>query len=270
MIPSPRITSRQNSHVKDAVRLRSGHERRAQQRIIVDGAREITRAIESGVRPIKAFVCEELCTSAASQTAVSMVQGTRAELLAVSPEVFEKLAFGERNDGLVLVAETPRNTPSDLKLPAQPLVAVLEGLEKPGNVGAILRSADAAGVDAVIVTDGQTDLFNPNTIRASLGTVFRKNVCEAPLTDTINWLNENGLQVVAARPDAELLYTDANLRVGAAIVLGSEATGLSSVWSDAGATAVRLPMLGIADSLNVSTTAAVLFYEALRQRNSFE
>jgi TrmH family RNA methyltransferase len=268
MIPSPRITSRQNSHVKDAVRLRSGHERRAQQRIIIDGAREIARAIESGVRPIKAFVCEELCTSVESQNAVLMVQGTRAELLAVSPEVFEKLAFGERNDGLVLVAETPRNTLSNLKLPAQPLVAVLEGLEKPGNVGAILRSADATGLDAVIITEGRTDLYNPNTVRASLGTEFRKNVCEAPLTDTINWLHEIGLQVVAARPDAKLLYTDANLRVGAAIVLGSEATGLSPAWTHAGATAVCLPMLGLADSLNVSTTAAVLFYEALRQRNS--
>jgi TrmH family RNA methyltransferase len=254
--------------VKDAVRLRSGHERRAQQRIIVDGAREISRAIESDVRPIKVFICEELCTSAESQNAISMVQGTRAELLAVSPEVFEKLAFGERNDGLVLVAETPRNTLSDLKLPAQPLVAVLESLEKPGNVGAILRSADAAGIDAVIIADGRTDLYNPNTIRASLGTVFRKNVCEGKLTDTINWLRENDLLVVAARPDAELLYTNANLRGGAAIVLGSEATGLSPAWRDAGATAIRLPMLGLADSLNVSTTAAVLFYEALRQRNS--
>jgi TrmH family RNA methyltransferase len=267
MTALPRITSRQNSHVKDTVRLRSGHERRAQQRIIVDGAREIARAIESGVRPIRLFVCEELCKSADSQKAVSTVQGTRAELLSVTPEVFEKLAFGERNDGLVLVAETPRTTLSDIALQAQPLVAVLEGLEKPGNVGAILRSADAAGVDAVIVADGRTDLYNPNTIRASLGTVFRKNVCEASSKETIDWLRENGLSIIAARPDAKLLYTNAQLRAGVAIVLGSEATGLSPVWTDAGATEVRLPMHGLADSLNVSTTAAVLFYEALRQRD---
>lgn len=267
MTALPRITSRQNSHVKDAVRLRSGHERRAERRIIVDGAREIARAIKSGVRPIRLFVCEELCKSADCQSASTAAQETRAELHSVTPEVFEKLAFGERNDGLVLVAETPRTKLGDIKLPAQPLVAVLEGLEKPGNVGAILRSADAAGVDAVIVADGRTDLYNPNTIRASLGTVFRKNVCEASAKETIDWLRENGLLVVAARPDAELLYTIANFRAGVAIVLGSEATGLSPAWSNTGATAVRLPMLGLADSLNVSTTAAVLFYEARRQRD---
>jgi TrmH family RNA methyltransferase len=266
MTVSSRITSRQNAQVKDAVRLRSGHERRARRQIIVDGAREITRAIESGVQPIRMFACEELCKSTECQSAISAVQTTRAERLSVSPDVFGKLAFGERNDGLVLVAETPRTQLRDLNLPANPLVAVLEGLEKPGNVGAILRSADAAGVDAVIITDGRTDLYNPNTIRASLGTVFRKNVCEASNADTIAWLREKRLSMVAARPDAELLYNNANLRIGAAIVLGSEATGLSHAWTDAGATAVRLPMHGIADSLNVSTTAAVLFYEALRQR----
>ena len=143
---------------------------------------------------------------------------------------------------------------------------MLEGIEKPGNVGAILRSADAAGVDAVIVADGRTDLYNPNTIRASLGTVFRENVCEASTADTIHGCGDKGLPIVAARPDAEKLYTEVDLRSGAAIVLGSEAEGLSDAWHDDDITAVRLPMHGIADSLNVSTTAAVLFYEALRQR----
>jgi len=143
---------------------------------------------------------------------------------------------------------------------------VLEAIEKPGNLGAILRSADAAGVDAVIVADGRTDLFNPNTIRASLGTVFRANVCEATSGETLAWLNQLGLRIFTARQDAEQLYTDADLRGGAAIVLGSEAAGLTDSWRGEGLTAVRLPMHGLADSLNVSTTAAVLFYEALRQR----
>ena len=155
---------------------------------------------------------------------------------------------------------------SDLRLPPNPLVAVLEGLEKPGNVGAILRSADAAGVDAVIVADGRTDLYNPNTIRASLGTVFRENVCEATTAETIEWLRNRELTIVAARPDAEQSYSEVDFRSGAAIVLGSEADGLSDAWRGTNITPVRLPMLGMADSLNVSTTAAVLFYEALRQR----
>jgi TrmH family RNA methyltransferase len=184
----------------------------------------------------------------------------------VTPDVFSKLAFGDRHDGLVVVAETPHRGLDELQLPTHPLVAVLEGIEKPGNLGAILRSADAAGIHAVIVADPRTDLYNPNTIRASLGTVFRENVCEATSAETIGWLRTHGLPIIAARPDAETLYDDVDFRNGAAIVLGSEAKGLSDAWRGANITAVRLPMLGIADSLNVSTTAAVLFYEALRQR----
>jgi TrmH family RNA methyltransferase len=146
-------------------------------------------------------------------------------------------------------------------------VAVLEGVEKPGNVGAILRSADAAALDAVIVADGRTDLYNPNTIRASLGTVFRPNVCEATSAELLPWLQKNAVSIIAARPDAQAVYTETDLRGGVAIVLGSEAHGLSDHWRDESVTAVRLPMHGLADSLNVSTTAAVLFYEALRQRS---
>src|SRR5262245_37299383 len=154
MPPASRITSRQNSHVKEAVRLRSGHERRRRSRIIVDGAREIARAIDAGVRPLTAFICDELCKSAESQAARTAAEARAPEVLQVTPEGFEKLAFGDRNEGVVLVAETPRHALKDLKLPDNPLVAVLKGIEKPGNVGAILRSADAAGVDAVIVADG--------------------------------------------------------------------------------------------------------------------
>jgi TrmH family RNA methyltransferase len=182
--------------------------------------------------------------------------------------VFEKLAFGDRNDGIIVVAETPQRTLSDLQLTDSPLVAVLERVEKPGNVGAILRTADAVGIDAVIIADGQTDLYNPNTIRSSLGTVFRPNICTATANDAVDWLQQHELRIIAARPEAELLYTDTDLRGGVAIVLGSEAQGLSENWKGENATSVRLPMRGVADSLNVSTTAAVLFYEALRQRNA--
>jgi TrmH family RNA methyltransferase len=265
---SPHITSRQNPRVKDAVKLRDARGRQQQGRIIVDGPREILRAIEAGVRAIEAFVCAELCRSADSERAVDGARSSGAEVLDVSSGVFSKLVFGDREDGIVLVAEMPRRILGDLRLPANPLVAVLEGIEKPGNLGAILRSADAAGVDAVIVADGRTDLFNPNTIRASLGTVFRTNVCEASSAETLAWLSQHALKILAARPDAEREYTDADFRGGVAILLGSEATGLSDAWSGGNETAVRLPMCGIADSLNVSTTAAVLFYEALRQRRA--
>jgi TrmH family RNA methyltransferase len=265
-MPSLRITSRQNPQVKDTVLLRNGHERRSQRRFILDGIREISRALAAGVRPLKAFICDELCQSIDCRQIKTALEASAAEVFQVSTDVYAKLAFGDRNDGIVVVAQTPQVTLNDLRLPAEPLVAVLEGVEKPGNVGAILRSADAAGVDAIVIADGRTDLYNPNTIRASLGTVFRENICEALSVDTIAWLRAQGLAIIAARPDARALYTDANLCTGVAIVLGSESAGLTSAWNAAGITAVCLPMHGMADSLNVSTTAAVLFYEALRQR----
>jgi TrmH family RNA methyltransferase len=279
MTSPPRITSRQNPRVKDAVRLRTGRGRQRQGRFLVDGAREIARAMAMGIRPLEAFVWEQGAGSLergagnAEQGAggkgklIDCLRAAGAEILPVAPEVFEKICFGERDAfGVVVVAETPTRRIGDLSLPTASLVAVVEGVEKPGNVGAILRSADAAGVDAVIVADGASDLFNPNTIRASLGTVFRPNVVEATATETIEWLRQRGMRVLAARPDAESPYTSADFRGGVAIVLGSEAEGLSDAWLGAAIEPVGLPMRGMADSLNVSTTAAVLFYEALRQR----
>ncbi len=260
------ITSRHNPQLKDAIRLREGSERRRQKKFIIDGAREISRALESGIRPLKAFVCDELCQSTDSLHAKAACKQRCAELLPVSREVFAKLAFGDRTDGVVVIAETPHTSLASLQLPANPLVAVLEGLEKPGNVGAILRSADAAGVDAIIIADGRTDLYNPNTIRASIGTAFRPNICETSSADALDWLRAKRLAIIAARPDAAQLYTEIDFTTGAAIVLGSEADGLSNAWTAAGITPIRLPMHGQADSLNVSTTAAVLFYEARRQR----
>ena len=267
MSPSTRITSRQNPRVKEAARLRIGRERQRQGRFIVEGVREIERALAAGVRPIELFVCNELCDSPRAQEATQAALAAGAEMLSVTPSVYAKLAFGDRDDGVILVAETPNRRLRDLQLRTAPLVAVLEGIEKPGNLGAILRSADAAGVDAVVAVDLHTDLYNPNTIRASLGAVFRPNVCAAATAETIRWINEQGLLIVAARPDAVALYTETDLSGGVAIVLGSEAAGLSDAWRGENVKEVRLPMHGMADSLNVSTTAAVLFYEALRQRS---
>jgi TrmH family RNA methyltransferase len=262
----PQITSRQNPRVKDAIRLRTGRGRSRQRRFLIDGARETCRAIASGIRCQEAFICHELCDSAESVEAVAAIQATAAEVFRITPNVYAKLAFGDRLDGIVVVAETPAKRLQDFKLPSLPIVAVLEGIEKPGNLGAILRSADATGIDAVIVANGGTDLYNPSAIRASMGTVFRPNVCEATTADTIDWLHNHRLLILAARPDAEALYTDVDMRAGVAIVLGGEAAGLTDAWSGQRVRAVRLPMHGLADSLNVSTTAAVLFYEALRQR----
>lgn len=275
-MPKPVITSVHNPRVNEALKLRDRRHRNQQQRFLIDGARELHRALAAGVELMEVFVCESLCESEESRQVLAQLTGPAAaagsgsavavDLWHVAPPVFGKLAFGDRAEGVVAVArQTPRNL-ADLVLPAAPLVAVLEGVEKPGNVGAVLRSADGAGVDALVIADGGTDLYNPNVIRASLGTIFQVPVCGAGSAETLAWLRGRGFQMFAARLDATLDYTAAEFRGPTAIVLGSEAAGLSPVWSAADVTPIRLPMRGIADSLNVSATAAVLFYEVLRQR----
>jgi RNA methyltransferase, TrmH family len=271
------ITSPQNPRVKDAVRLHDRRHREKQGRILIDGARELRRALGAGVRLLEVFVCEPLCTGDDAQRLLAALPECGCEVLHVDEAVFQKLAFGQRAEGILGVAEMPRPTLQSLTLlgrgsstatPTSPLVAVLEGVEKPGNFGAVLRSADAAGVSAVIAADPRTDLYNPNAIRASLGTIFTMPVCDASSGDVLAWLREHHFTILAARVDGAVPYTKIDYRGPTAIVLGSEAAGLSSIWTGDDIRAVRLPMLGAADSLNVSATAAVLFYEALRQRDA--
>jgi TrmH family RNA methyltransferase len=260
------ITSLQNPRVKAAVRLRDRRHREKQGRIRIDGARELLRAIGAGVTLVEVFISRPLCENADARQVLTELSESGAEILEVAEPVFEKLAFGDRIEGVVGVAEMPKPTLSDLTLPQNALVAVLEGVEKPGNVGAVLRSADAAGLSALVVADGRTDLYNPNAIRASLGTIFTVPVCTATARETLGWLRGHELAIYAGRVDGSVLYTEVDYRAPAAIILGSEAEGLTDVWSAADVTSIRLPMRGVADSLNVSATAAVLFYEALRQR----
>ncbi|MEO5940213.1 MAG: TrmH family RNA methyltransferase, partial [Candidatus Limnocylindrales bacterium] len=186
------------------------------------------------------------------------------------PAVLAKVAFGERSDGIVAIVESPRLGLAELVLPDNPLIVVVEGVEKPGNLGAVLRTADGAGADAVIAADSRTDPYNPNAIRASLGTIFALPVVAATTTETMAWLTEHGIRVVATIVDAASDYADADLRGPLAIVLGSEADGLSSTWHGPAVTPISITMRGIADSLNVSIAAAVVLYEALRQRNESE
>ena len=256
------ITSLQNPRVKNAVKLRSSRQRRKQGRILIEGRREIARAVAAGVRLEEAFVCPELCAG----DVAALLEGSGASVLFVTEAVFARLAFGARAEGVLAVAATPQRTLADLVLADAPLVAVLEGVEKPGNVGAVLRSADGAGVSAVIIADGGTDLYNPGAIRASLGTIFSLPVATATTAETIAWLQGRAFKIHAARVDAVISHTQADLTGPVAIVLGSEAAGLSPAWSADFVTGIALPQRGAADSLNVSAAAAVLFYEALRQR----
>jgi TrmH family RNA methyltransferase len=261
------ITSLRNPRVKDAVRLRDRRHRQATGRILIDGSRELARAIDAGVQLRELFFCPALCVSPDAQATLAAPPAS-AEVFEVTEMVFAKMAFGDRAEGVLGVAEAPRRTLADLTLPPVPLVVVLDAVEKPGNVGAILRSADAAGVSAVVLSDSRTDLYNPNAIRASLGTIFTLPVAAATAPETLDWLRRQGLAILAARVEGSLLYDEADYRGPTALVLGSEAAGLSSLWSPAVCQAIRLPMRGTADSLNVSAAAAVLFYEATGQRRA--
>lgn len=260
------ITSPHNPRVIAAVRLRERRSRDETGLTIVDGARELVRAVGAGTIVEEAFVCEALLRSDDARAALAALEQGRVRVWQVTPAVLDKIAFGERAEGVVAVVRIPNTSLGRLHLPPDPLVGVIEAVEKPGNLGAILRSADGAGLDALVAAEPRTDLFNPNAIRASLGTVFTVRLAAASTAETLAWLRDRGLRIVAARVDAPQLASETDLGGPLAIALGSEVEGLSPVWSAPDVVPVRLPMLGVADSLNVAAAAAVLFYEARRQR----
>lgn len=265
----PVLTSTANPRVKAAAALRDRRERDRTGLTLVDGGREVRRSLDGGASVIEAFVCEPMLAGEDARAVLDQLATSGATVHVVSETVFERVSFGSRAEGLVAIVRIPSLDLANLVLPTDPLVVVVEGVEKPGNVGAVLRSADGAGVDALVAANARTDLFNPNAIRASLGTAFSLPIASASTTATIEWLRARDVRIVAARVDADRLYTDADLTGPLAIVLGAEADGLSAAWSGTGIETVRLPMLGVADSLNVSVTAAVLLYEARRQRGPF-
>ena len=261
------ITSLHNPRVKAVVHLRDARDRRRTGLFLIDGPRETARALTAGIEVVEAFVHGDAWREQGGERLLADLERAGAEVLEVTRQVFDRIAYGDRGSGIVAVAKRRERRLEDHAPAADALVAVLEGVEKPGNIGAVSRSADGAGVSAVIVAGTAVDLFNPNAIRASLGTIFTLPVFAATVEEAAAWLKRHEFKVLAARVGAGALHTTEGLYDGrTAIVLGSEAFGLSSMWQEPSVAAVRLPMRGAADSLNVSTTAAVLFYEALRQR----
>ncbi|HVP12998.1 MAG TPA: RNA methyltransferase [Phycisphaerae bacterium] len=262
------ITSPQNPRIKAVARLRDHRTHDARDQIVIDGRRELARALEAGVAIGEIFYCPALLGADDSQALLEPAQERGARLVEVNEAVFAKLSYGDRAEGAVAVAQRPARKLADLRLSRTALLAVVEGIEKPGNLGAILRSADGAGVEAVIAADPVTDIYGANVIRSSLGTAFSVPLVEATTAETIEWLDEHRLSIVAASPVGKTPYTDVAMAGPTALVLGSEADGLTPAWSKAGVIQAAVPMLGKADSLNVSITAALFFYEALRQRRA--
>jgi TrmH family RNA methyltransferase len=276
------ISSAGNPRVREAARLRDADARRETGLTLVDGRRELARAAR-GCVPIEQVFVDADATSLLEEGRgredpdspdLAALAGRGCRITVVSRRAFERIAFGGRNEGLVAVARWRAGDLKDSRLAPDRPVLVLEAVEKPGNLGAILRTADAAGLAGVVVCDGRTDPANPAVIRASLGTVFTVPLATATAAEAIAWCQATGRRVFAAMPAGSTLWHAARLAGPTAILLGSEARGISNAWHEAAAAgriavdSIRLPMAGAADSLNVAATAAVLAYEAVRQRNA--
>jgi len=260
------ISSLQNPRVKTVVSLRQRPHRDETGLMIVEGYREIKRALDNRHLPAALYYCPSLFLGSNEPALIERCRQAGAEVFECALPVFAKMSYRDRPEGLLAVAPQVRRSLADISLPDNPLLVVAESIEKPGNLGTMLRSADAAGVHALIVCDRCTDISNPNVVRASIGTLFALPVAEASSADTLTWLRSNRIQILAATPHAEHDYYDVDLRRGTALVVGTEQYGLSPMWMDAADLKVRIPMLGQADSLNVAAATTILLYEAVCQR----
>ncbi|RYU81612.1 TrmH family RNA methyltransferase [Hymenobacter persicinus] len=262
------ITSPQNPRIKNLLRLQQKPaERRAQDLTIIEGHRELTIAHQAGVAVQALFVCPELAGETKMRELESRF-GQLTEWFSVSRAVFEKVAYREGSDGVLALARPPRRTLTDLELPRNPLLLVLEAVEKPGNLGAILRTADAAQADAVIICDPRTDLYNPNAIRSSIGCIFTVPTVATTRAELLEWCAQRGIRTYAAAlTDHARPYTEFDFRGPTAFVMGTEADGLTPELMHACDQTIIIPMGGYIDSLNVSTATAILTFEAVRQRS---
>jgi RNA methyltransferase, TrmH family len=256
------ITSTQNPKVKNLLALEKPRERKKQCLFVIEGVKEIGMALKAGYKIGNLFFCEEII----SRNELQSLGASDKLLIPVSMEVFEKIAVRENAGGVLAVAEQKTHRLDELKLSANPLVLVLESVEKPGNLGAILRTADAAGVDAVISCDPQTDFYNPNVIRSSIGCLFTTQTASSSNGEAIAWLRNNKINIYCTYLKASQPYHLIDYTKPTAIVMGAESTGLSDEWVKASQANIIIPMQGSIDSMNVSTSAAVVVFEAKRQR----
>ena len=262
------ITSAQNPKIKELLSLyEKSKARRESGLFVAEGRREVEHCINGGYTLRTLFVCPEILGEEDIATLAASA-GDRCPVIEVPGRLYEKAAYRGSTEGVIAEVQIKERSLGDIVLKDKPLIIVLESVEKPGNLGAVLRSADAAGADAVIICDPLTDLYNPNLIRASIGAVFSRQVATATSEDTVRWLKENGIKILTAQlQDSEWYYAE-DMRGGVAIVMGTEATGLTDFWRKSANAHIKIPMLGQLDSLNVSVSAAILLYEAVRQRNS--
>lgn len=260
------ITSAQNPKIRTLLELQEKSKvRRKEGLFVVEGRRELLHCIEAGYEPYAVFFCPEIISEADFEEVSSRC---RCSFFEIPQQLYDKVAYRGGTEGVIAELRCKDMNLEALKLKENPLVVVLEAVEKPGNLGAVLRSADASGVDAVIVCDPLTDMYNPNLIRSSIGAIFTVPVATATSEETINWLKANGIKIYTAQLQDSEWYYYTDMKGGTAIVMGTEATGLTDCWRMAADAHIKIPMLGRLDSLNVSVSAAILMFEAVRQRNS--
>ena len=267
------ITSAQNPKIKGLLELQEKSKVRKRKGLfVVEGRRELQHCIEAGFEPHTLFICRDIITEKELDKVLGAIEenftGMTCQIVEIPQHLYDKVAYRGGTEGIIAELKCKEMSLESLKLKKDPLVVVLESVEKPGNLGAVLRSADASGVDAVIVCDPLTDMYNPNLIRSSIGAIFTVPVATATSEETIKWLKDNGIKIYTAQLQDSEWYYDTDMKGGTAIVMGTEATGLTDVWRKAADAHIKIPMLGRLDSLNVSVSAAILMFEAVRQRNS--
>lgn len=267
------ITSAQNAKIKELLALQEkSKERRRKGLFVVEGRREIIHCVEAGYEPHTFFICRDIITEKEFDSIMGAVEdnfcGLTCQIIEIPQHLYDKVAYRGGTEGVIAEMHCKEMALDNLRMKENPLVVVLESVEKPGNLGAVLRSADASGVDAVIVCDPLTDMYNPNLIRSSIGAIFTVPVATATSEEAIAWLKNNGIKIYTAQLQDSEWYYDTDMKGGTAIVMGTEATGLTDVWRKAADAHIKIPMLGRLDSLNVSVSAAILMFEAVRQRNS--
>jgi TrmH family RNA methyltransferase len=254
------ITSLKNPRVRQIVNLRERRTREHEGLMLVEGFYELEVALKSGFQPTSVYIAPELASE-------ELPLGVGCEIVTVSRSVFQKMAYRENPDGWLAVFPTPKSSLEDLNLNSLPFVIVTESIEKPGNLGAILRTADAVGVDGLLVCNPVTDLYNPNVVRASRGAIFTVPTVQTTNSAALSWLQARGIKTIAASPGAESNYYGINLCQPIAIIVGAEDEGLSGFWLDNADTVIRIPMMGKVNSLNVSISTAIIAYEVIRQRS---
>ena len=265
--PPEKITSLQNPRVKQLVKLRDRRDRDEAGLFLVEGYREVRRALEKNIKLHELYFSPDWFLGENEPALIEQARQAGAQLFELSKDAFAKCAYRDRPDGLLAVAPQWKHALVDLKLSPSPFLLVVESIEKPGNLGTILRSADAAGVDGVIVCDAVTDVFNPNVVRSSTGVLFSVPIVVADSASVHAFLREKGIRIVATTPDTPNIYTKVDLCGPLAIVMGSEQYGLSDFWLKESNLLVRIPMAGQADSLNVAMATIITLFEAVRQRN---